>query len=158
ALLLTQRRFDESIALLEEAIDQHPRHAIAWANLLRVRRATDPNHISSKIIEDVKRLTQNDPWPLRLLARECLLKQEWRDAETLARASLALFPRHAETINDLAQSLAFQNRIDESIADIERATKMRPDLTIIRDNLEKARALKASGASVTPPAPQTQQR
>lgn len=149
ALLLTQRRFDESTRLLEDAIRQHPRHPQAWANLLRVRRATQPERLSESLIEDVKRLTDNDPWPLRVLARECLLQREWHDAETLARAALERFPRHAETINDLAQSLAFQDKLDEAITEFDRAYKLRPDLTMIGDNLEKARALKTRGAFST---------
>jgi len=153
ALLLTQRRFDESIRMLDEAIRQHPQHLLAWANLLKLRRATQPDRISESLIEDVKRLTDNDPWPLRKLARECLLKQEWHDAEVLARAALAKIPRHAETINDLAQALAFQGRLDEAIAEFDRAHKLRPDLVVIKNNLDKARALKSNASATKPSTP-----
>jgi tetratricopeptide (TPR) repeat protein len=128
-----QGKYDESIAVLEQAIEKYPDSI--WAKILLARALIRTGAPDSKRPDGSIRL---------------------RRAETVLSEVLQAEPNSVEAIFRLAVAKLYQNKPEESAALYERATALKPDFTMAHFNLahcrirlnDRAGAIAAAEASV----------
>jgi protein O-mannosyl-transferase len=145
ALFIEEGRYQDAAAALERAVAIHPRHPRAWANLALVKDANGDAIGAAAALDRAERLHGIDAGVRRLLIARAMRRQDWPSSERWLRQNLRGAPQDVSALNDLGQVLAAAGRVDEAIATFESAVALRPDLGVLKENLESARRLKAMG-------------
>lgn len=109
-----QGSLDEAIRLYEQARNFDPGAAHLSRRLAVLYDQRGDNELARAAYEHALQLQPHDPDLLNDFGVHHLHREDWAAAETWFRRSLSVEPTHHRATNNLATSLAMQNRLTES--------------------------------------------
>jgi mono/diheme cytochrome c family protein len=130
----------DELARLKMMVERNPRDAAIRADLAAVLLSANHPDEARKEAEDALKDDPNNARAQTVLGNYWIDRNQLVPARTAFAAAVASDPDDADTRNNLGWLLYVEGRAGEAIVHLEKAIELRPDDTLARQNLEKARA------------------
>lgn len=140
-------QLDIALALHGQALEQDPKLADAWINLISLHaRRSQPAEATAAYQQAVQLA------PTRADAHYnfgvfCLQQQRWPEARAAFEKTVKLDPRHADAYLNLGSLAGQQRKLDEAAAAFRQAIAARPDFAAAHYHLGQVHALRRDFAA-----------
>ncbi len=120
-----RKRSDESLTLLEQAIEADPNFAPAYAALAIALNATHIDNDRAVVLADRALVLDPDNVDaLNAKAAALRSRMQWAESEAVFERALAIDPNSAELLEDWAEFLAYVGRVDEALEVAQRGVEI----------------------------------